>query len=241
MIRTMNRARAGEDAPRRRLIPVSVKTRLGYDSVIVAEWIAHLLHERPAAISLHGRTLAQMYRGEADWTAIARATRLVQGTGTLLLGNGDVHAIGDVVRRVRETGVHGILVGRGTLGSPWFFGKKEVARAALQSDDAAGLDQWDRQDGQDAMVHSQRFRVMIEHARTFEAIFGRARFPRMRKHLGWYCKGFPHAAALRNSMVRASSAEDVERLLVAHDEQTAHFASARASCASVGSTALPCA
>ena len=53
-------------------------------------------------------------------------------------------------------------------------------------------------------------------AREFEAIFGSEYFPRMRKHLGWYCKGFPHAASLRASMVRASSSRDVEGLLVAH-------------------------
>jgi tRNA-dihydrouridine synthase len=93
-------------------IPLSVKTRLGYDEVIVERWIEHLLLESPAVISLHGRTLKQMYKGEADWAAIERAARVVRGSGTLLFGNGDVQNLSEVVQRVRETGVDGVLVGR---------------------------------------------------------------------------------------------------------------------------------
>ena len=201
---------------RRRVIPVSVKTRLGYDSVIVERWISQLLHERPVVISLHGRTLEQMYRGSADWTAIAQAVRLARGTGTLVFGNGDVQTMQDVVTRVRDTGVHGVLIGRGTLGTPWFFRTKEPARAQAalgRRDDAP--------EGLEAVLDvevplEERFRIMIEHAREFETIFGGEWFPRMRKHLAWYCKGFPHAAALRASMVRASSSRDVEERLVRH-------------------------
>jgi tRNA-dihydrouridine synthase len=213
LIHAMNTGRSGMPVVPRRELPVSVKTRLGYDTVIVERWISRLLDARPAAIAVHGRTLEQMYRGEADWSAIARAVELAKGTGTWLLGNGDLHSMQDVVRRVRETGVHGVLVGRGALGSPWLFQTKETARAA-----AAQMFESER--GREPLSSlsikkdpADRFRVMIEHARHFEAIFGLAHFPRMRKHLGWYCKGFPHAASLRASMVRASSVRDVERIL----------------------------
>lgn len=224
-IHAMNVRRAGVSAVPRRMLPVSVKTRLGYDSVIIERWISHLLEERPAAITVHGRTLEQMYRGEADWRAIARAVDLVKGTGTRLLGNGDLHSMQDVICRVRETGVHGVLVGRGALGSPWFFHHKDAARSM------AGLD--DVQEAADGLsfsteVHvAKRFHVMIEHARHFEAVFGVSHFPRMRKHLGWYCKGFSHAAALRASMVRASSVLDVIRILEAYE--SAHSAVSRYS------------
>jgi len=208
-VRGMNLARSGNEAPSRRTIPLSVKTRLGYDRVVIEDWVGHLLAEQPAVISVHGRTLEQMYRGEADWTAIERAARLVQGTDTLLFGNGDVQSLAGVVRRVRETGVHGVLVGRGVLGNPWFFRKKEMARTASQT--GAGFCALDElTDDRDL---AGRFQVMLAHARRFEALAGRHRFPRMRKHLGWYCKGFPHAAAMRAKMVRASSSDDVERIV----------------------------
>jgi tRNA-dihydrouridine synthase len=212
LLRGMNGRRAGATAPARRVIPLSVKTRIGYDEVVVEEWIAHLLAERPAAISVHGRTLAQMYRGEADWSAIARAARLARGTGTLLLGNGDVQSLRDAVRRVRTSGVDGVLVGRGALGEPWLFRDKERARALARETGDGDLD------GPEAppVGLKERFRVMLDHCRRFEAVAGVERFPRMRKHLGWYCKGFPHAAAMRAAMVRASSTADVERIVAEH-------------------------
>lgn len=210
LIRAMNRQRSGcPDAPRRN-IPLSVKTRLGYDSVVVERWISHLLEEQPAVISVHGRTLQQMYRGEADWAAIGRAAQVASGTRTLLLGNGDLQSMQDVVTRVREAKVQGVLVGRGALGSPWFFRNKEEARALARTSDEAGQRLGDVQ-----VELAERFRVMLDHARQFEAVFGGDRFPRMRKHLGWYCKGFRHAAAMRARMVRASSSADVERLVAA--------------------------
>jgi tRNA-dihydrouridine synthase len=191
----------------RQTIPLSVKTRLGYDVVVVDRWIEHLLMEQPAVISLHGRTLQQMYRGEADWNAIARAAEIVRGSGTWLLGNGDVHSFHDVVRRVRDTGVDGVLVGRAALGAPWFFRQKEEARLVLQQHrPGEGPEQW-------APPLDVRFEMLLDHARRFEAACGQGQFRRMRKHLGWYCKGFPHAASLRANMFRVSSVADLEQVL----------------------------
>jgi nifR3 family TIM-barrel protein len=211
LVRSMNLRRNGRPVPPRRIIPLSVKTRLGYDSVVVEDWVGRLFEEHPAAISVHGRTLQQMYRGEADWGAIERAARLAHGTATLLLGNGDIQSLRDVVRRVRETGVHGVLIGRGALGTPWFFRKKEMARTAARSSDPEAVTSPGLLDGELALA--ERFGVMLEHARQFEVIAGTDRFPSMRKHLGWYCKGFRHAAAMRARMVRVSSSADVERVL----------------------------
>ena len=123
------------------------------------------------------------------------------------LGNGDIHSMTDVIRRVRETGVQGVLVGRGTLGSPWFFRDKEAGRALARDPDAPVAPP------NLPMPLPLRFRAMLDHAEQFERMFGRGRFPRMRKHLGWYCKGFPHAAAMRNRMVRASSSDEVRHVV----------------------------
>lgn len=205
LVRAMNVRRTGRPEVPRRVIPLSVKTRIGYDVVIVERWIEHLLAEEPAAVSVHGRTLQQMYRGQADWSAIERAARLARGTGTLLLGNGDVQSLEDAVRRVRRHAVHGVLIGRGALGEPWLFRHKEAARAAA-ADPAQPVEPVTPSLG-------ERFRVMLDHARQVEAILGPSAFPRMRKHLNWYCKGFPGAAALRAAMVRVASSDDVARLV----------------------------
>ena len=197
-----NRAAATVLSP----IPLSVKTRLGYDEVIVERWIEHLLTESPAVISLHGRTLQQMYKGGADWEAIGRAARVVRGSGTLLFGNGDVQNLSEVVRRVRETGVDGVLVGRAALGAPWFFRGKEEARRHTQTTEPWTPEPW-------TPTLAGRFEILLAHARQFEAQWGSDQFRRMRKHLGWYCKGFPHAAAVRARMFHVRSVADVEAAL----------------------------
>ncbi len=119
---------------KRRVIPVSVKTRLGYDRIVVEDWLATLLGEKPAVISLHGRTLEQGYKGEANWNAIARAVEVAAGTGTLILGNGDVRDMHDVSERVRQTRVDGVLIGRSAQGDPWMFRAKAAVKRALRGE-----------------------------------------------------------------------------------------------------------
>lgn len=215
-IRRLRDCRQNAPALERKPIPLSVKTRLGYDAVIVDRWVEHLLIERPAVISLHGRTLQQMYRGEADWRAIARAAEVTRGTGTLLFGNGDVHSLAEAMRRVQETGVDGVLIGRAALGAPWFFREKEAARRAPgagRSGPLPELQPW-------VPALPVRFDIMLEHARWFERQWGVDQFRRMRKHLGWYCKGFSRAAALRAAMFQVSSVSDVETALAAYYART---------------------
>ena len=198
--------RNADTMPRRRSIPVSVKTRLGYDRVIVEEWLGTLLSERPAVISLHGRTLEQGYKGEADWDAIARAVRMAAGSGVLILGNGDVQDLHDAYRRVRQTGVDGVLIGRGAQGNPWLFRPKEALKRALRASGESMLDE--------APVGlEERFKTMIEHCEHFERLNGVTRFVAMRKHLAWYCRNFRGASEMRASMTRAASAADVRRRL----------------------------
>ncbi|HEY5599272.1 MAG TPA: tRNA-dihydrouridine synthase family protein, partial [Candidatus Manganitrophaceae bacterium] len=119
----------------RRSIPISVKTRLGTDRIVIEEWIRHLLDERPAAVSIHGRTLAQRYSGSANWGAIAKAAEAARGSGTLILGNGDIASLNDARRRIRESGVDGVLIGRAALGNPWIFRNKEAFRRELKTEE----------------------------------------------------------------------------------------------------------
>ena len=200
--------RAGDGAKPRRPIPVSVKTRLGYDSVVIEDWVSVLAEERPEVISIHGRTLAQMYRGRADWDAIGRAAKVVRETATLVLGNGDVESMDDLAGKVRSTHVHGALIGRGALGNPWIFCSKAWARAQV-SGEGGGQSPGER----GTVPLEERFRVALEHARYFESLGGASRFSAMRKHLGWYCAGFFKAAEVRSQMFRATCSQDVERIL----------------------------
>jgi MAF protein len=195
-----------ESALERHLIPVSVKTRLGYDRVVVDEWIQTLIDEAPAVISVHGRTLKQKYNGNADWNAIARAVEIAKRSRTLILGNGDLKDMADVDRRVRQTQVDGVLLGRSAQGNPWIFRAKDQVKEALRSNQAFDI--------HEAPISlKDRFKVILEHASHFERCWGSQCFVGMRKHLAWYCRSSPRAAELRARMVRLNSVDEVLRCL----------------------------
>jgi tRNA-dihydrouridine synthase B len=189
----------------RQPIPVSVKTRLGYGQVVIEDWIPSLLSESPAAITLHGRTLAQRYRGEADWEAIARAVEIVRGSGTLILGNGDIRSAATAVRRIRETGVHGVLIGRAALGNPWIFRTTDSIRAAAQSGETPPADL--------SISIPEKLAVAFEHAELFDQYRGKLSFRNVRKFLAAYCSGFPNASELRQRLVRVENLREVESIL----------------------------
>jgi tRNA-dihydrouridine synthase B len=160
-----------------------------------------------AAISLHGRTLEQGYKGEADWNAIGRAVEIAKGSNTLILGNGDVHDLRDAYRRVRETRVDGVLIGRGAQGNPWLFRDKESVKQALCTNSGLVIDSM-------PVSLAERFQVIMEHSEHFENSCGPSRFMAMRKHLIWYCRNFRGAAEMRAQMTRANCAEEVRQCLM---------------------------
>jgi tRNA-dihydrouridine synthase len=202
-----NRLRTGMDGPLERApIPVSIKTRLGYDCIVVDDWVSTLLEENPTAISLHGRTLQQGYKGNADWDAIARAVGIAKDSETLILGNGDLQDMTQVQRRVRETKVDGVLLGRVAQGNPWIFrAKHQVKRALAENCDSFITSM--------PVSLGERFRVISEHSNHHEHATGE-NFVGIRKHLTWYCRGFRGAAEMRAQMVRVKTADDVRRCLV---------------------------
>ena len=206
-VRSSNELRRGCAIPAaRRPIPLSVKTRIGYDEIVVEDWIQTLLEENPVAISIHGRTLKQGYKGDADWDAIARAVEVAKSAPTLILGNGDLKDMADVYRRVRECGVDGVLLGRAAEGNPWIFRNKDALKQALRSDGAA-------LHSPEPISLAERFRVIVEHAQHFESYVQIRNFVGMRKHLIWYCRDFRGAAELRAKMVRVNNSAEVVQCL----------------------------
>lgn len=197
-------------------IPVSVKTRIGYDDVVIETWMRHLLEARPAAISIHGRTLRQKYRGEANWEMIARAVEIAQDFETLILGNGDLQSMKDVIDRVRQTGVDGVLIGRAAVGNPWVFHRKEIARAILKSTRAPGAGEDLERLAPKPIPYHERFYVALQHAKLYQAMYGERFFNGMRKHLGSYCRGFAGARAIRAKIVRTNNVAEVEDLIKTH-------------------------
>ncbi len=169
-------------------IPVSVKTRIGYDKVVTTEWIKNLTDARPVTISLHGRTLEQMYTGKADWEEIGKAAEVAHDAGIKLLGNGDVQSMTDAREKIHTYKLDGVLIGRATFGNPWLFQEMEP----------------------DTQL---RITTALEHAEAFEELLPGGHFVSLRKHMAWYMKGFDHAAALRDKLMRMQNITDVREIL----------------------------
>ena len=218
-IRNMNeeRVRVWGDKPEieRRLIPVSVKTRLGYNSIVITDWVQELLELEPHVISIHGRTLAQHYKGEANWDAIAAAAEIVRKTGTLILGNGDIQSLYHAAQRIRATGVHGVLIGRASFGNPWLFREREQLKKLLNS----GINPTREDLPEEAPGREERLLMALEHARVHAKLKGEDHYVELRKHMGWYLGHFRGAKRVRNELVRINSLADVERIIMAALEE----------------------
>jgi tRNA-dihydrouridine synthase len=192
-------ARLPRERQERRSIPVSVKTRIGYEEPQIAEWIPYLLEVQPAALAVHGRTLRQAYAGQADWDHIAQAAELARGSSVLVLGNGDVKSSAEAQQRIDQCGLHGVLIGRAACGNPFVFEAQPPASA--NGEDADSL---------------RRLAVAVEHVRLYESAFQHLPyyyFLPMRKHLAWYAQHLPRGAALRRELLSVRCADEAVTLL----------------------------
>jgi tRNA-dihydrouridine synthase len=203
----------------RRLLPVSVKTRLGYDSIVITDWVQELLELEPAVITIHGRTLMQHYKGEANWDAIASAAEIVRKTDTLIFGNGDIHNLYEAAQRIRTAGVNGVLIGRASFGNPWLFRDREKLKTLLYAGTNPTID-----DLPEVMpTREERLLMALEHAHVHARLKGEDHYIEMRKHMGWYLGHFYGAKQVRNALVRINNLADVERIIHAALESPEAF------------------
>ena len=172
-------------------LPVSVKTRIGYNKENLEEWLGAILETKPAVITVHARTRKELSLVPAEWNYVARAVNLAEGTGTLIIGNGDVKDLADGMNKALATGVHGVMIGRGVFGTPWLFDRDRAAPPTL----------------------SEKFEIMIEHTHLYEKLLGDIKnFAIMKKHYKAYVNGFDGAKELRVHLMDAKNAEEVERI-----------------------------
>lgn len=183
-------------------IPVTVKTRIGYNKDELEEWLPKLLAEQPAVITVHARTRKEMSLVPARWERVARAVEirnevqahLPEDERTLILGNGDVISTEDGLQKCRETGADGAMVGRGIFGNPWFF-------ASLTHNDVKEISLEDK-------LHA-----LIEHTELFVKHVSYKNFAVMKKHFKAYVEGFDGAKELRTQLMDAENADDVRRII----------------------------
>lgn len=178
-------------------LPVSVKTRIGYNKNTLSEWLPALLETEPVAIIIHARTRKEMSLVPAKWDVIADAVRIrdEHKSKTLILGNGDAKDLADAEEKIKISGADGVMIGRGIFGNPWLFDKKvDYEKIPL----------------------AEKLRVMVEHTYMFEKLLVEHKnFDIMKKHYKAYVNGFDGAKELRiKLMAGAKTAKDVEGIVI---------------------------
>ncbi len=175
-------------------LPISVKTRIGYNKVEIETWITFLLKLNLPTLTVHLRTRKEMSDVPAHWELMPRIVELRNeiSPDTIIIGNGDVESIADGKKKIKETGCDGVMVGRGIFGNPWFFSGKVL----------------------NEIPPKERLTVMLEHARAFDAMLGDIKnFAIMKKHFKAYVSGWEGSKELRVKLMECDDLASVEKVV----------------------------
>lgn len=182
-------------------IPVSVKTRLGYNKVEFMEWLPKLLECNIPALTVHLRTRKEMSLVPAHWELMPEIVKLVREMtgevkdgGTIILGNGDIKSVTEGKQKAKETGCDGVMVGRGIFGTPWFFDEATFNKGKSVE---------------------ERLNICVEHTKLFEEKLGDIKsFAIMKKHYKAYVHGFDGAKELRMKLMECENARQIEETIM---------------------------
>jgi nifR3 family TIM-barrel protein len=173
-------------------LPISVKTRLGFNRNEFETWIPKLLSANLAALAIHGRTKKDMSKVPARWDDIKKVRDIVRASGknTLVIGNGDAKDLADAKQKIQTSHVDGVMLGRAIFGNPWLFDehKKEISvREKLET----------------MLFHTKRFSEVLSPYKNFGI---------MKKHYKAYVNNFLGAKELREKLMQGNSYEEIEAL-----------------------------
>jgi nifR3 family TIM-barrel protein len=188
-------------------IPVSVKTRLGVNHDDLEIWLPKILETKPAAVTLHLRTKKEMSLVPAHWDRMADAVEIARGSGTLMIGNGDVHDLWEAQKKAETTGCDGIMLGRGVFGNPWLFDEAKTS-----------------------VIVRERLEAIIVLTELFETTWGKTKsFELLKKHFQAYVVGFPGARELRVELMLTHDAAAVKTQIASFLQSNEEVGSVRIS------------
>ncbi len=185
-------------------IPVSVKTRLGWDThETLIPFCKRLVDAGAQAFAIHGRRYHDKFSGKANWEPIYA---LKEAVSVPVIGNGDIASAADAVAKIKN--LDGVMIGRGTFGNPWVMAdivRALEARVRACDSHAPTIS---------TMTFADKIPMILEHCELAVKIKGEKRgMLEMRRHLSSYVKGFDGAADLRSKLVRVESLAEAKALL----------------------------
>jgi tRNA-dihydrouridine synthase len=177
-------------------LPVSVKTRVGYNKETLEEWLPAMLEAAPAAVTLHLRTRKEMSLVPADWERMKKAVAIRNRIAPQipLIGNGDVKDVEDALLKIEATGCDGAMIGRGMFGNPWVFAGRKSEDVPL----------------------ALKLAALTELATAFEKLHPKKNFAILKKHVKAFVTGFDGAAELRGKLMETESAAALAAAVAAH-------------------------
>jgi nifR3 family TIM-barrel protein len=190
-------------------VSISIKTRVGYNKSQLEEWIPFLLSQNIDALTIHARTRKEMSKVPANWNYVKRVVEIrnEMKAKTKIIGNGDVVDIEDGLKKAKETGCDGIMIGRAIFGNPWLFSSLGGKRPYLKGTRGKAL----RSQG---ISLQEKLKVLVEHTKMFERLLGKNRnFAVMKKHFKAYVNGFDGAKELRVELMETKNAKEVEKIV----------------------------
>ena len=195
-------------------IPVSVKTRLGWDRIeTLIPFCERIIAAGAEALAIHGRRYCDKFSGAANWEPIYELKKAFPNVP--IIGNGDIASAADAVSKIGN--LDGVMVGRGTFGNPWVM--REIVDAVRNTTVPDAQPQAPKHFSYQALATSnlsfaQKIPFILEHCELAVRLKGEKRgMLEMRRHLASYVRGQPGAAEMRSRLVLAEKIEDVKAVL----------------------------
>lgn len=185
-------------------LPVSVKTRIGFDKIEIENWVTALLKTPISALTLHLRTKLEMSKVPAHWDQISKAVEIRNNlkSKALIIGNGDIKSLQEAEEKAIEYGIDGVMIGEGIFENVWLFNEKVDIKT---------------------ISPEQKIKLLVKHLKLFKKTWGdKKHFELMKKFVKCYINNFNGASASREKLMKTKSLDELiqtaEQLLLTYSQ-----------------------
>ncbi len=176
-------------------IPLSIKIRLGLNSIETENWVPFILAFAPKVLTIHGRTAKEMSDAPVHWDEVGKAVKIRDKlkAKTLILGNGDVESLKEASEKIKKYNLDGMMIGRGIFKNPWLFNPKEADKLKTTE---------------------QKLTLLLTHARLYHQTWGITKsWHVLKRFFKIYASGFDGASALREELMKIMGFSEVESII----------------------------